>query len=171
MHAHIGDGVEPVLGSGSQHAEVGDIEPRQEVFLDVAHAVFHPALFVALADIARHDAKAMMLGEGSILGIEHRRLAQGAFEDGGFEVVDHDGLGHPAERLKGVLMTGEEVFHGLRDGELHIHQAAIAQHHDKETQATAGLPHRYRAERAPLCRHPDYAELQVQQFENKGLLR
>ena len=47
---------------------------------------------------------------------------------------------------KDVLMAGEEVLHGLRHAKLDIHQAAVAQHHDKETQAAGRLPHPYRSE-------------------------
>jgi hypothetical protein len=31
-----------------------------------------------------------------------------------------------------MLMAGEEMLHGLRDGELQIQQAAITEHHDEE---------------------------------------
>lgn len=91
-----------------------------------------------------------MLGKGRILGIEHGRLPQGAPQHSGFEIIDHDGLGHAPESLKGVLVTGQKVFHGLGEGELDIHQAAVTQHHDKEAEASARLPDSDRAERAPI---------------------
>ena len=58
--------------------------------------------------------------------------------------------GNAAKELKGVLMAGQEVFHGLGDGELDIQHAAVAQDHDKEAQPALRLPHRDRAERAPI---------------------
>ena len=47
-------------------------------------------------------------------------------------------------------MTGQKVLHGLRDGELDIHQAAVAQHDDKEAQASTRLSHGHRAVGAPI---------------------
>ena len=47
-------------------------------------------------------------------------------------------------------MTGEKVFHRLRQSELDIHHAAVAHHHDKEAQAPGGLAYGHRAERAPV---------------------
>ena len=121
VDADIGDGVEPVLGGGGEHAEVGDVEAVQEILFHVAHGVFDPSLFVTLADVTRHDAKAHVRSKVLVLGIEHGRLARQALEDGGLEIVDHDGLDPAAKGVKGVLVTGEEVLHGLGDGELDVH--------------------------------------------------
>jgi hypothetical protein len=49
-----------------------------------------------------------------------------------------------------VQVTGEEVFHGLRDGELHGHEPAVTQHHDEEAQAPAGAADVDRAVVAPV---------------------
>ncbi len=35
-------------------------------------------------------------------------------------------------------MTAQEVLHGLRDGELHIHHAAVTQNHDKKAESSSG---------------------------------
>ena len=32
-------------------------------------------------------------------------------------------------------MTTEKVLHGLRDGKLHVHEATLAQDHDKKAQS------------------------------------
>jgi hypothetical protein len=150
MQPHIGDGVEPGCGGGSQQAEVGDIETGQERLFHLAHAVFHPALFMALAPMTRHDATTIVLGKGRRLGLDHGRFTEGALEHSGCEIVNHDAVRDAIEKLKGVLGAGEEVLHGLRDGARDVHQAAIAQHHDNEAQASAGLPDSHRAKRAPI---------------------
>ena len=78
VQAHIGDGVEPLPGGGIEGAEVGDLQTGEKVLFDVPHAVFHPAFFIALADIARGNGKAAVRGKVEILGIEHRRFTQGS---------------------------------------------------------------------------------------------
>ena len=40
-----------------------------------------------------------------------------------------------------MLVAGEEMLHGLRDGELHEHLAAERQHHDEERKPTTGIAH------------------------------
>ena len=47
-------------------------------------------------------------------------------------------------------MAGEELLDLLREGELHIAHAAIAQHHNEERELTAGLAHRHRGVFAPI---------------------
>ena len=70
-----------------------------------------------------------MTGEVGVAGIEHRCLADRALQHGGLQVVDHDVGWDPAcEGFEGVHMAAEEVLHGLGDGELDVHQAAVAQH-------------------------------------------
>jgi hypothetical protein len=55
-----------------------------------------------------------------------------------------------AEKGEGVGVGGQEVLHGLRDGELQVHHAAVAQHHHKEAQAAGGITNMDRAELAPV---------------------
>ena len=47
-------------------------------------------------------------------------------------------------------MAAEEVLHGLGDGELEVHQAAVAQNHDEEAQAASGVADRDRAVVTPI---------------------
>ena len=47
-------------------------------------------------------------------------------------------------------MAGQKVLHRLGDGELHVHHSAVAQDHDKKTQAAARLSDVDRAEGAPI---------------------
>jgi hypothetical protein len=122
----LATGLKPVPGRGIQGTEVGYLKTREEVFFDVAHAVFHPAFLMAFAHMARCDGKTTVGGKVEILGIEHRRFTQGSLEHGGFEVIDHDFFRNAAEELKGVLMAGQEVLHRLGDGELDIQHAARA---------------------------------------------
>ena len=89
-------------------------------------------------------------GKVQVLRIEHGGFTEGALEHSGFEVVDHHFVGNTAKKLEGMLVARQKVLHGLGDGELHIQHTAIAQHHDKETQPSARLSHRDRAEGAPV---------------------
>ena len=41
-----------------------------------------------------------------------------------------------------VFVAGEEMLHGLGDGELHEHLAAERQHHDEERKPAMGIAHR-----------------------------
>ena len=127
----------------------GDVETSEEILFHIAHAVFHAAFFIALADIARGNGKAVVRGKVQVFGIEHGGFAHGALEDGGFEVVDHDFVRNAPKELKGVLVAGEKVFHGLGDGELDVQHAAVAQDHDKETQLAAAFVPRGRSRRSP----------------------
>ncbi len=47
-------------------------------------------------------------------------------------------------------MTGEELLHGLGEGELHIHHAAVGKHHDEKGEPAPGLTHRNRAIGTPI---------------------
>ena len=142
VDAHIGDGVEPELRRRLNRAELSQFEPAQEVLFDVAHPRFHAALLVAAGHIARRDGEAVVAGEVQIAGIEHRRGAGQALQNRRFEIVHHDLGRHAAESGEGVFVAGEEVLHGLGDGELHEHLAAVSQHHDEERQPAAGIAHR-----------------------------
>ena len=61
----------------------------------------------------------------------------------------HSG-GNAAEEREGVGVAGQEVLHGLGDGELDIHHAAVAKHHDEEAESAAGVAHGDGAELAPV---------------------
>ena len=63
-------------------AELGQLQPAQEVLLYVAHAGLDAALLVAARDVARRDRKAVVAGKVHIAGIEHRRDAGEALQDG-----------------------------------------------------------------------------------------
>ena len=41
-----------------------------------------------------------------------------------------------------MFVAGEEMLHGLGDGELHEHLAAERQHHDEERKPATGIAHR-----------------------------
>ena len=140
VDAHIGDGVEPVAGGGVERAEVGDVESGEEVLLHVTDAGLDAAFLVPGADVARCDLEVVMAGEVGVAGVEHRRLTAQALQHRGLQVVDHDfGWDPSCEGFEGVHMAAEEVLHGLGDGELEVHQAAVAEHHHEEAQPPAGV--------------------------------
>ena len=82
VNADVGDGVEPDLRGCLDGAELGQLQPAQEVLLYVAHSRLDAALLVAAGDVARRDGKAVVAGKIHIPGIEHRRDAGEALQDG-----------------------------------------------------------------------------------------
>src|SRR5262245_21295573 len=69
MHALIGDSIEPLPSGGIESAKIGDLQPSEEVLFDVSHRVFHPALHIALADIARAMVKPQCVAKSRYLGL------------------------------------------------------------------------------------------------------
>jgi hypothetical protein len=114
---------------------------------------------VALGHVAGHDLEAVLPGEIEVAGIELGRLAADMRQHPRAQIVDHPLAGH-SQGVEGVDVRGQEVLHGLGQGELHIQPPAVGQDHDEKGQAAAGLAHGDGPPFAPLCRHPDYAESQ-----------
>ena len=83
----------------------------------------------------------MVAGKVQIARIEHRCGAGQALQNRGFEIVDHDFRRH-TQGSEAVFVAGEEMLHGLGDGELHEHLAAKRQHHDKERKPATGIAYR-----------------------------
>ena len=137
-------------GGGIAGAQVGDLQAGEAMLFDRAHAVFHPAFCLPLADIARGNGQAAVVSQVEGRGIAHRRFASGALEDGGCEVIDHDGVGDATKKLPGVVMAGQNVRHGLGDGACHVQHAAVAPDHAKAAQLPVRLPDRDGATRAPV---------------------
>ena len=67
-------------------------------------------------------------------------------------------------------MAAEEVFEGLRDGELDVHHAAVAQHQDEQAQLPAGVADTDRAVVAPVHLGA-LAGLEVQGQERRRFVR
>jgi len=137
VDADVGDLVQPDSGGGIQGLEVRDVESGQEVFLGIPHPVFHASFFVSRADVAGGDGETICVCKVEIGRIEDGSLPRDPPKYGGFQVVDHDFPRNRAKVIEGVLMAGEEMLHGLRDGEFKIHHAAVAKHHDKEAEPSA----------------------------------
>jgi hypothetical protein len=154
MHADIGHGVEPGLDGGGEQTAIGAGEPGQTVLVDGADALFDSAFCVPLADMTRHEAKAGMLRQRRLLGMEPWRFAPRAPADGRVHMLAHDAVGHPAAHRKGVGMAGEAVGPGLRHGALDRQQATRAQHQDTDPQASAGGSHPHRSASAPVDLRP-----------------
>ena len=140
MEADIGDVVHPLACRRIDKTEIGKLQAGEEVLLDVADRVFDAALFMSLSDAAGGNRKAVVIGKILVAGIEQRRFADRAFQDGGFQIIDHDAADHTAEVSEGVLVAVQEVFHGFGQREFDIEQAAVTEDHDKETQAARGVP-------------------------------
>ena len=170
MDAHVGDRLEPLSSGRVDVAEVDDLEAGQEVLLDVTDAGLDTALLVTGADIAGRDLEAVVAGEVDIAGVEHRRLPAQALQHRGLQIVDHDLARYLVERLEGVHVAAEEVLHRLRDGELHVHQAAVAEHHHEEAQLPAGIADGDRSVLPPVHLGA-LAGLEVQRQERRRLVR
>ena len=106
----------------------------------VAPAVFPPALCMARAHRARHDAAAVVRGKVSVARMEHRRCAPGALQHSRCALVHPACGGHGATVCAGGRMVRQEVCHGLRDGACHREPAAVAQPQDKAAPAAARRP-------------------------------
>ena len=138
VDADVGDFIQPDCGGGIDGVEVREVEAGEEIFLHIPDSVFHPSFFVSFADVTRGDGETVGVGKVEIGGVEDGRLPGDTSENRGLQIVDHDLSGNRAEVIKGVLMTGEEVLHGLGDGEFEIHHAAVAEHHDEEAESSRG---------------------------------
>jgi hypothetical protein len=141
---------------GIHGAEIRQIEPVQEILLDVAHAPLDPALLVAFPDTTGGDGKAAVMREVQVPRVEHRRLTDQVFEHRRLQIIDHDLRGYSLKRLEGMLVTGKKMLHGLRDGELEVHEPAVTEDHHEEAQTPPSRADRDRAVLAPvdLCGFP-----------------
>jgi hypothetical protein len=84
----------------------------------------------------------VVAGKIQIARIEHRSDAGQALQNRRLEIVDHDFGRHAAERREAMFVAGEEMLHGLGDGELHKHLAAERQHHDEERKPAPCIAYR-----------------------------
>ncbi len=150
VHAHVGHRVDPQRRRRLQRAEVGKVQSGEEIFLDVPDPVFNATFFMGLSHVAGGDLEAPMTREVQILRIEHRCHTRQPLQHRRAQVVDHDAGRAAAEGGKGVLVAAEEELHRLRHGELQVHPAAVAQHHQEEAQAPARGAHTDGAEGAPV---------------------
>src|SRR5262249_18260154 len=169
VDAHVGGCVEPDLGGCLDGIELGELQAPQEVLLDVAYSRLDAALLVAAGDVAGRDGKAVVAGKVGVARVEHRRDAGEALQHGGFKIIDHYFCRDAAKRRERMLVTAEEMLHGLRDGELDVHQSAVGEHDDEEGEPAAGVAYCDRAKLSPVDLRPlPGSEVQ---FEVDGELR
>ena len=71
-------------------------------------------------------------------------------QDRRLAVVAHELGRHAAKELEGVAVAGQKVLLALAEAELDVQQAAVAQHHDKETQPAPAGAHRDHFPRTPI---------------------
>jgi hypothetical protein len=98
--------VHPGQGRWLHRAEVGQLQPGQQVLLDEADPVLDPPLLLAGSYVARRDLEAPMPGEVQVLCIEHGCLADQALQHGGLQVIDDQARRHAAYGGKCVLVAG-----------------------------------------------------------------
>ena len=102
-----------------------------------------------LADAARGDGKAEVVGEVLVARVEHRRFADQTPQHRGLKIVDHDRAGTPPKEAKALAWQARKCSI-VCDGELDVQHPAVAQHHHEEAQPPAGVTHADRAELAPV---------------------
>ena len=133
VDAGVGDGREPLPGGRVHGHESGrDIQAGEEVFLHVAHEVFHAPLFVGLAHIAGSGLEAVVGGEVEVARMKDGFLAERMQEHAGLEVVDQDRAGRAAKKFERVLVAGQEVLQAFPAGELDVGHARMAEHHHEK---------------------------------------
>ena len=97
--------------------------------------VFYPRL--DLAFVARHVRFGrqydglIMLGESDDLGIELRIKPIG-LGDGRPQIIDHTGVGNPAEITESVLQAANEIFRRLPPDHFAVSLAGVAEHDAEE---------------------------------------
>src|SRR5262249_57658835 len=77
VDAHVGGCVEPDLGGCLDGAELGELEPTQEVLLDVAHALLDAPLLIGAGDVAGRDDKTIVAGQKRIAPLQGKGGAGG----------------------------------------------------------------------------------------------
>ena len=137
MHAHVGNGFQPLPGGRAYGAEVQDVQTAQEILFHIAHGILNAPFFISLAHAAGHNLEPEVVGKVHVTKIIDRSLADHTSDDGAFQIIDHDFSRNRTEKMKSILMTGKEMLHASRDGELHVHHSAVTQNHDKEAETTA----------------------------------
>jgi hypothetical protein len=134
--ALVGHRVPPGLRLGVEVGEVAERPPRPEVRPEVLHTVLDAPLLIPAAGRAGHGLEAAVAGVREEAGVPAHQAAP-ALRDGGGQVVV---LGFPAitpERGEGVLVTAQEGFQALAEGELDREPPGVAAH---EQESVDGAP-------------------------------
>ena len=125
VHAHVGDGVQPLADVGVERVEAGDLAAGQEVLFHVRHGIFNASLFLWLAHAAGGDLGAVVVGHFLVARVEQRRLAEAVPQHRALEIINH-GFGRgSAKVVEGVDVAVQKVLHGLGGRELHVEHAAM----------------------------------------------
>src|SRR5271169_5100916 len=96
------------------------------------------------------DHEAVVAGKIQITGMQHSRGSKWMGQDRRFAVVNHNLGRNRIKVFEGMLVAGQKVFLRLIQGELDIHPAAEAKHHDKKGEPPPRAAHRQEACRAPI---------------------
>ena len=94
--------------------------------MNVGHAAFDLALVTRRVGFGGQDNGAVMVGEGSDLGVEVRIIVV-RFDHRRFEVIDDKRPGDASEVVEGVLDSPDEVFRGLAEDDFAVRLARVAQ--------------------------------------------
>jgi hypothetical protein len=135
MNARVGDRSLPESQVLVLFRETGERAPFQGVVLDVLDARLDLPFVPGRVGLRRQDHRAIVLAEGLHLGRD-LGIEPIGMRHRGFEIVDHDLLGHAAKVREGVLQTAEEVFRGLREAGLAVRLAAVREHDPKDVRLT-----------------------------------
>ena len=131
MDSNIGNRIEPFDGCRSKGAKIAYGKPCQKIFFDIANAAFHPALFIAFSHRTGRDGKTVVIGKIKVFGVGGgggntiSRMREIGIKGGEFTAVNTDAqdllytnadfklFGYGAKSVKGVLVAGKKVLHGL----------------------------------------------------------
>src|SRR5205807_6920118 len=149
-NAGVGDGSAPLDCGGIDGGEGGDVQAVEEIFLYIAHAVFHPPFFVCLAHIAGDGLEAVVSCQVQVAWMKEGLFPRGMAQHADLQVVDDDLFAGALKKFEGVPVTAQELLHTFGEGELEVHESAVAQHHDKEAQAPSRRADGKGAEVAPV---------------------
>jgi hypothetical protein len=83
-----------------------------------------------------------MGGKIQVARIKPGWQAQRMLQHTGLQIIQHNLNGGAAKELQRVAVTGKELFHALREGELDINHAAVTEHHHKEREPPTCGAHR-----------------------------
>ncbi len=113
MNPYVSDGIHPEASRRVYRAEIRKLKPSQKILFHITDPVFYTSFFITLAHITGFYFVSVVIGKIQITGIKDRSLTDQAAQNAAFEIIDHDLLWDATKEAKGILMAGQEMFHGL----------------------------------------------------------
>ena len=80
-----------------------------------------------------------MTGEIGIMRIELHILVWKVVKNSSLAVINHELFGNPAKVFKCIAMALQEMLEFFRKSKFSVHQSAITQDHNKDTEIPLGI--------------------------------